>query len=79
MGEKTGRRNEHGVKDANDCWRTIGGVRWNHWMSCHSASVIRLYRDAGLRVRRFGEELYMHPEDEAQGHHLTQQNENMFT
>lgn len=56
-------RNAHGVKDSADCWRTIGGYRYDAWMSCPSEDRIASYRKAGVRCRRFGEELFVHQLD----------------
>lgn len=70
MGESTGPRNSYGVKDASDCWRTVAGVRWGQWVSFPSPARIVAYRGAGLRVRRFGEELHIHPDDRARATEL---------
>lgn len=56
-------RNRQGVKDSADCWRTINGEPYVAWLRCPSAERIQAYRDAGLRVRRFGEELFVHDDD----------------
>lgn len=54
-----GPRNRDGVNDAADCYRTIGGDRYVAWMSFPSITRIAAYRAAGVRVRRFGEELFV--------------------
>lgn len=78
MGEPTGPRNSHGVKFSSDCWRTIRGVRWGNWMSCPGAEIIALYRAAGVRVRRFGEELYIHPDDHEKASAVDAANDHLF-
>lgn len=60
-----GTRNSHGVNDASDCFRTVNGIKYIAWMSFPSLERIKAYRDAGVRCRRFGEELFIHPEDES--------------
>lgn len=57
---RTNRRNSHGVKASCDCYRTIKGHEYQAWMSCPSTDRIAAYRAAGVRVRRFGEELFVH-------------------
>lgn len=51
--------NRYGVKDASDCRRTINGLLYLAHMSCPSAERIALYRKAGIRCRRQGDELYV--------------------
>lgn len=60
----SGTRNRNGVKDAFDCFRTINGVKYVAWMSFPTKERIKSYRAAGIRCRRFGEELFVHPMDE---------------
>lgn len=60
----SGPRNRYGVNDANDCYRTIHGARFNAWVSCPTPERIAAYREAGARVRRFGEELFVHEADD---------------
>lgn len=55
-----------GVAYSCDCFRTIGGVRYIAWMSCPSADRIAAYRKVGVRVRRFGDESFIHPDDREQ-------------
>ena len=64
MSERVNTRNSAGVKWACDTYRTIGGVQYGAWMSFPSPERIVAYRNAGVRCRRFGEELYVHPLDE---------------
>lgn len=62
-GVVSNRRNAHGVKDQIDCYRTIAGERYISWMSYPSDACITEYREAGIRCRRFGVELYVHEAD----------------
>ena len=59
-----GPRNSSGVNDAIDCIRTVNGVKYIAWMSFPTEARIKAYRAAGVRCRRFGEELFVHPMDE---------------
>jgi len=59
----SGPRNRFGVNDSADCHRTIGGVVYGSWGSCVPPTLIKAYRAAGVRCRRFGEELFIHPDD----------------
>lgn len=59
-----GTRNSHGVNDASDCVRTVNGIKYIAWMSFPTIEIIKSYRLAGVRCRRFGEELFIHPDDE---------------
>lgn len=59
----SGPRNKYGVNDATNCYRTFNGQRFDHWMSCPSQEQIRSYRQAGIRCRRQGAELYVHTTD----------------
>ena len=56
-------RNQHGVKESINCYRTIGGYRYDAWLSAPSKDRIAAYREAGIRCRRFGEELFVHQLD----------------
>jgi hypothetical protein len=58
--ERTNRRNSHGVKASCDCYRTIKGHEYQAWTSCASDDRIAAYRKAGVRCRRFGDELFVH-------------------
>lgn len=61
---QSNQRNERGYKDSPNCYRTFGGERF----VCITAgdafrySVEKL-RAAGIRVRRIGEELFVHHAD----------------
>ncbi len=57
---RTNRRNQHGVKASCDCYRTIKGHEFQAWTSCPSADRIAAYRAAGVRCRRFKDELFVH-------------------
>lgn len=63
----SGPRNSKGVNDASDCIRTVNGVKYVAWMSFPTADRIKAYRAAGVRCRRFSEELFLHPMDKEQG------------
>jgi len=52
-------RNRYGVKDASDCYRTVNGVLYLAHLSFPTKDRIKLYRDSGVRCRRFGEELFI--------------------
>ena len=53
-------RNEHGLKDSIDCYRTIDGVRYYAWLSNPSSSRVTAYRAVGVRCVRRGVELFVH-------------------
>lgn len=55
--------NHWGVKNSADMWRTIGGVVWPHFAIVEDADPAPALRQAGLRARRFGEEVFVHPDD----------------
>lgn len=61
-----GPRNQYGVNDMADCYRTVKGVRYI-W---HPAKPERIaaYRKAGVRCRLFRidgyPEIFLHPEDD---------------
>jgi hypothetical protein len=59
-----GPRNGAGVNDAANCYRTINGARYIAWLSFPTSERIEAYRAAGVRCRRFGEELFVHLLDE---------------
>lgn len=48
-----------------DCYRTVKGVRFMAWTSCPSPDRTAAYRKAGVRCRRFGEELFIDPFDQS--------------
>lgn len=58
-----GKRNRYGVIDQTDSVRTVNGVTFMSWMSFPSAARVAAYRRAGVRCRRFGDELYINPAD----------------
>lgn len=53
-------KNAAGVKDGAECYRTIGGVRWQ-WF----AEDVGIFKAAGLRHRKGpdGEGAFIHPDD----------------
>ncbi|MDE4914798.1 hypothetical protein [Methylobacterium sp. 092160098-2] len=70
MGQPTGPRNHHGVKNSAECWRTVEGVRWPQWRCEPSATIIAAYRAKGIRFRKVrhkdgATDLFVHPEDHA--------------
>lgn len=60
-----GQRNRYGVIDQTNSIRTVDGVAFMSWMSFPSAERLAAYRKAGIRCRRFKEELYINPADKA--------------
>lgn len=60
-------KNASGVKDGAAMYRTIAGVRWEWW----SAGNIDRLRAAGIRCRRSGGEVFIHPADEKRAWELT--------
>lgn len=60
-------KNAAGVKDGAAMYRTINGVRWDWW----SAGNIDQLRAAGIRCRRGGGEVFVHPDDEARAWEIT--------
>jgi len=58
-------RNQHGVANSCDQYRTIDGLRWNQWASCLTSAVVNLYKRSGVRCRYIKNELYVHPHDVA--------------
>lgn len=63
MQTKRNYRNRYGVKDASDCWRTINGEHFIAWMSFPSDDLIKAYRAAGIKCRRYGVELFIRESD----------------
>lgn len=65
MGEivKTDGRNGQGVKWSADCYRTVNGQHFVHWMAFIPEGMVDAYRAAGIRCRRFKDDLFIHPED----------------
>jgi hypothetical protein len=55
-------KNAAGVKDGADCYRTIGGVRWN-WYGEDASR----FKGAGIRHRKApdGQGTFVHPDDDA--------------
>lgn len=61
--DRTNRRNAHGLKASCDCYRTINDHIYTAWLSCPGTDRIAAYRKAGIRCRRFGDELFVHSND----------------
>lgn len=59
-----GRRCSNSAPLVDQCYRTVNGAHYVAWLSCPSADRIAAYRAAGARVRRFGDELYVHHMDD---------------
>jgi hypothetical protein len=55
-------KNSAGVKDGADCYRTIGGVRWDWW-----PEDAKVFKGCGVRHRAApdGQGTFIHPEDDA--------------
>ena len=60
-----GPRNGFGANDTTDCYRTVGGERFIGWGGGMSVLRIAAYRAAGVRCRRFGDDLYVRETDAA--------------
>lgn len=58
-----GKRNNYGVNNATDCYRTFNGSRFDAWISFPSNDLIAAYREKGVRCRRLGVELFVHVDD----------------
>lgn len=68
MGEEYIKRtalNHFGVKNSANMWRTIGGIVWPHYAIVEGDGHAAEYRAAGVRARRFGAEIFVHPDDQA--------------
>jgi len=57
--------NQNGVKDSCGMWRTVDGVKWPHWTTEYRPGLVAYYRRAGVRCKRFGVEIFVHPDDQA--------------
>ena len=55
--------NAFGVKWQCDCYRTIRGERYIAWMSYPPEKLIHTYRLAGVKCRRFKDEIYIREKD----------------
>lgn len=62
----TNRRNEHGLKNTGETYRTINGVEYIAWYVYVTPERVALMREKGIRCRRFGEVLYIDHRDEDQ-------------
>jgi hypothetical protein len=57
--------NSSGVKDSAGMWRTFNGVRYPHWSTeQYDGQALEMWR-AGVRCRRRGCEIFVHPDDDA--------------
>jgi hypothetical protein len=68
MGQPTGPRNHHGVKNSAECWRTVDDVRWPHWRCDPTDRIVAAYREKGILYSRIkhkdgSTDLFVHPED----------------
>jgi hypothetical protein len=68
-------RNQAGVKDASDCYRTFKGEHYTAWTSFPSEERIAAYRAAGLKCRRLGDELFMRAIDCDEAHEIDKKRE----
>lgn len=58
------KRNQNGVKNSCDQYRTINGERWIQWTSNFNQQTVKLYRAAGVKVRVVGgDELFIRQVD----------------
>lgn len=62
-GARDNRRQANGYKHFSDCYRTINGAHYLDHISFPSNDRVKAYRAAGVRCRRFGDELYVHCAD----------------
>jgi hypothetical protein len=69
----TWRRNQHGLKNSIDMYRTFNGVRFNQWTTEQFDGQADMYRRHGIRARKRGDEIYIHPDDEAKAARLDRQ------
>lgn len=60
-------KNAAGVKDGASMYRTIKGVRWDWWPTGNLDAL----RSAGIRCRRSGGEVFVHPDDDKRAWELT--------
>lgn len=60
---KRTRLNQNGVKNSSDMWRTVAGVLWPHFAIEEAPDHAPYLRKAGIRVRRFADEIFVHPDD----------------
>lgn len=60
-------KNASGVKDGANMYRTIKGVRWGWWPTGN----IEPLRAAGIRCRKSGGEVFVHPDDDKRAWDLT--------
>jgi len=61
--EVTNRRNQHGVKDSCDQYRTICGEHYIQWAYDFNKEMINSYRGAGLKCYVVKGELYIRKSD----------------
>lgn len=61
--EKRNHRNDHGVKESYDQYRTIKGAHHVAWSVNPSMDRIAAYRAAGVRCALRGDDLYVHHMD----------------
>jgi hypothetical protein len=59
----TNQRNQNGVKDSCDQYRTINGEHWIDWTWDFNDEIIAKYRAAGVRVRVIKGEMYIRHAD----------------
>lgn len=58
-----GMRNGSGSNDTTDCYRTVEGVKYVGWGARITVARLKAYRAAGVRCRRFADELYVCEDD----------------
>jgi hypothetical protein len=70
-------KNQNGFKDSSEMFRTVKGQRFVQWAIWASDERVAAYRAAGLRVRRFVGELFIHTDDQKAAAEIdTQRGEN---
>lgn len=58
--EVTNKRNDSGVKNSSDQYRTFNGQHYICWMSYINDDLITAYKKAAVRIRRIKSDLYVH-------------------
>lgn len=56
-------RNQYGVKDTANCYRTFAGERYIGWTAENVSQRAKLYRSSGLKCRIIGPDLFLRESD----------------
>jgi hypothetical protein len=57
------KRNQNGVKDSANMYRTFGGEHFIQWTSDFNAEMVATYRAAGVKVRVVKDEMFIRQAD----------------